>query len=636
MTMWVRLGILLVFLPALGWTACQTLPLPSTVLTQIHVNQIGYTPGAQKVAVLADPQTGFNSAESYTPPTTLEVRVAGTGAIVFTGARTVWNAGATDAQSGDKVWWFDFSALTTPGQYYIFDTTANARSDVFEISPTVYREVLKHAVRMFYYQRSGFAKAAPYTNLKWADGPAFLAANQDPAVRLVTDQGNAATERDLRGGWFDAGDYNKYTLFAHYALLHLLHAYQQHPSVFTDDYGLPESGNGLPDILDEVKWELDFLLRMQQANGSVLVKVSTTTAAWATPPSADTHVRYYAAASTASTACTAAVFALASAIYTGAGQSAYGTALSTAATNAWTWAFANQNVASSNAGFTTADPEAPGGANLPATYYRQACLREAAAYLYALNQGPAYKTYFEANYTSAYAIAADYQWIAYHPWVQENMALLHYTVQPGITPAVKTAIEAKKLTTMGNYMFFPALASQRDAYRANLESGEYVWGSNEVKSAIGNMFLDMIRYNQDSANHTAYRHGAAGYLHYLLGVNPMGITYLTNLYAYGAERSANEIWHGWFFYGSDWQNALTSPKGPAPGYLAGGPNEYYGGGPDCNLSPPGGEPRQKAYLDSNENWRNPNGDCALYSINEPSIVYQGAFVHLLAGLVAAP
>jgi hypothetical protein len=82
----------------------------------IHVDQFGYLLNAEKVAVISDPQVGFNEALSYTPPATLEVRNTSTGQVVFTGSPVIWNNGITHNYSGDKGWWFDFSSLVQPGK----------------------------------------------------------------------------------------------------------------------------------------------------------------------------------------------------------------------------------------------------------------------------------------------------------------------------------------------------------------------------------------------------------------------------------------------------------------------------------------------------------------------------------------
>jgi hypothetical protein len=183
--------------------------------------------------------------------------------------------------------------------------------------------------------------------------------------------------------------------------------------------------------------------------------------------------------------------------------------------------------------------------------------------------------------------------------------------------------------SLGKAEFFPAYQSNLDAYRAYLNDQDYTWGSNQTKAQTGNIYLDMIRYGLDAANHPAYREAAAGYLHYLHGVNPVGIVYLTNMYAYGAKRAANEMWHAWFSDGSAWDNALTSPKGPAPGYLVGGPNPKFTG-TGQNLQPPQNQPVQKAYKDFNTR----NSPTNAWEITEPGIYYQAAYIRLLSAFVS--
>jgi hypothetical protein len=613
--------------------AAHCLPQPPTTLFPVVLNQFGYTTSAPKVAVVRDPQTGFDAATAYTPPASLQVRRRSDTGIVLTVAPTAWNGGATHTQSGDKAWWVDMSALG-PGVYYLFDPSRNARSDFFPVSDTAYATVLRQVLRMFYYQRSGFVKGGQYTDAKWADGAAFLGTGQDTQARSVIDQGNAGTAKDVQGGWFDAGDFNKYSIWGTWALTDLLLAYLQYPSVWTDDLNIPESGNGIPDLLDEAKWELDWLLRMQTAtgNGSVLSKVAVTDHQRASPPSADTTPRYWGAASTASTACSASVFALGAIAFAAAGQTSYATTLTTAAESAWTWAQTNNAVGYVNTGFNNANPE-------PSTYGRALCQLQAAAFLYARTGTGAYKTYVENNYTTLNAVNSTY-WFGFAPDVYAQQALLYYAVQPGVTGTVKTAIQNSKTTGIGSAEFYPAVTNATDAYRAYMKDADYVWGSSQNKSHIGNIFLDQIRYTLDTPNATNYKNAAAGYLHYILGVNPHSMVYLTNLYQYGCARCANETFHEWFADGTDWDNALTSPKGPAPGYLVGGANAQYGvsdcvGAGTLAVSPPAGQPIQKSYKDWNTVWNGSADECS-YTVTESGIYYQAAFLHLLAHFVANP
>ena len=93
--------------------------------------------------------------------------------------RHAWNGGATDASSGDRAWLFDFSAVTAAGSYEILDVERNVRSPGFDIGNNVYRPVLVQAVRTFFYQRAGHAKAAPFAGAGWADGASNLGPLQD-------------------------------------------------------------------------------------------------------------------------------------------------------------------------------------------------------------------------------------------------------------------------------------------------------------------------------------------------------------------------------------------------------------------------------------------------------------------------
>ena len=122
---------------------------------------------------------------------------------------------------------------------------------------------------MLYYQRDGIAKDAKYAGADWADG---MAHPQDATCGLSS---NGSAPKDLHGGWFDAGDQNRYTNWGASDVIELLRAYVESPGAFTDDTNIPESGNGVPDLLDEVKWELDWMARMQNTDGSVLSIAAT-------------------------------------------------------------------------------------------------------------------------------------------------------------------------------------------------------------------------------------------------------------------------------------------------------------------------------------------------------------------------
>src|SRR5687767_13198620 len=131
--------ILLLIIPIL--TSAQ----PGTISEHLKIDQFGYPLTAEKICVINDPQIGFDQALSYTPGGTLQLRNSSNHALVFSGPATAWHNGDTYDQSGDKIWWFDFSSVNTPGSYYVYDPVNNKSSFTFNISNNVYDDVLKQA-----------------------------------------------------------------------------------------------------------------------------------------------------------------------------------------------------------------------------------------------------------------------------------------------------------------------------------------------------------------------------------------------------------------------------------------------------------------------------------------------------------
>jgi len=163
---------------------------PGTVDPRLRVDQFGYLPAAVKVAVVAEPQIGFDAPDPYTPPTDLEIRRFGDDTVAWAGPVVAWNGGATHGQSGDRVWWLDFSTLTEAGEFYVFDPTADIGSHRFAIGADVWDEAQRHALRSFYYQRCGTPKAEPHAAAAWADVACHGATEQDldcrPALTTST------------------------------------------------------------------------------------------------------------------------------------------------------------------------------------------------------------------------------------------------------------------------------------------------------------------------------------------------------------------------------------------------------------------------------------------------------------------
>lgn len=606
---------------------------PGAVSKHIKIDQFGYLPNSKKFAVIVDPQTGYNAAESFSPGTGVnqfQVRRWSDDVVVYSGTLTAWKAGATHTQSGDRGWWFDFSSVTTFGSYYIFDVANNVGSYRFEINNNVYNEVLRQASRMYFYQRVNFPKQTPYTDAKWADGAAFERSNQDKAARSRYDKANAATAKDVSGGWFDAGDYNKYVTFAMGPLCNLLETYRMHPLYFPDNNNIPESGNGIPDILDEMKWEIDWLTRMQDATGTngLLLKVGVDNYNGSSPPSADANPRYYVPECTSSTLTGAAVFALAGTIYKSLGIPAlttYGDGLLTRAANAWNRA----KVTTSNFNVFQAscdDQDIKAGDADQGADDQKEMVVTAAAYLFEATNSSEYKSCFDTMYTKARPYAF-YWWGPYYPAVQR--ALLRYTVLPGATATVVNNIRSVK----GGQNYIASIDdynNQTDLYRAHMPNDQYHWNSHEVKANAGLDNLDFSTFNINTGQRQLYKDLGENYLHWFHGVNPMGKVMLTNMYAYGGDSCVNEFYHGWFGDGTIWDNVFTSPNGPPPGYVPGGPNKDFS---IPAMNPPGGQPPQKSYKEWNTGWNGTANENS-WEITEAGIYTQAAYISLLVRVIA--
>lgn len=606
-----------------------------TVSAFIVVDQFGYLPDAKKIAVVRDPQTGYDAALSFTPGATYQLVNLDTGAVALSGTATPWKDGATFAAAGDKAWWFDFSSVTTSGNYAVVDVEQNVRSPGFKIAADIYKPVLKHAMRSFFYQRAGFAKQAPFAEARWTDAASHIGAGQDKNARLFSDKNNAATEKDLSGGWYDAGDYNKYTNWHAYYLVALLQAYAENPTVWTDDYNIPESGNGIPDIIDEIKWGFDWLKKMQNNDGSVL---SILGLSHASPPSAATGPSYYGPANTSATLTSAGAFALGSKILATLGNTDlnnYAADLKTRAENAWTWSVANPSITFRNnegasAGLGAGQQEVDDAG-------RAAKKLTAAIYLFAATGSSTYRDHVDANATNATT------WV--DVWSEPELsAWLYYASLPDATSNIANTVKSQYQTALNANHNWPAVRDGEDPYRAFIGTNNFTWGSNRTISRKGQTFYNLIDYNISGTDTAAVRNAALGYLNYIHGVNPQGMVYLSNMYSLGVHSSVNEFYHSWFTNGSArWDRVGSSTYGPAPGFLVGGPNPYYdwdgnctSGSPNAGCgaaapNPPKGQPAMKAYLDFNTSW-----PLNSWQVTENHNDYQVAYIRLLSKFVPKP
>ncbi len=627
-----RLSIILIFV------------ILSSLLAQsgqfIIVDQFGYPPDAKKIAVIKNPQIGFDANDSYIPGAVYQMIEVSSEESIYTGTPTAWQDGQTDESSGDQIWHFDFSDVNTPGSYYILDQETGYRSFEFDISETVYNNVLKQALRTFFYQRSGFAKQEPYAEEGWTDDASHVANGQDLDCRSFFDKNDRTSEKDLHGGWYDAGDYNKYTSWTASYVVDLMLAYLENPAAWCDDCNIPESGNGIPDLLDEAKWGLDHLMRLQLTNGSTLSIVGES---HASPPSAAAGPSYYGKVNTSSTLSVSAAFALSSKVYRLVGMDEYADTLIDRAMLAWDWAQDNPNVLFNNNDSAYNSVGLGAGRQETDDYGRTMRKLRAACYLFEVTGDTQYRDHFDSHYRECHLI----QWYFAYPFEIDNQeTLLYYTTLDNATPSVINTIKSRYRSAMLNGSEnLKAIDSLKDPYLAHMK--DYTWGSNGIKSCQGLMYYDIINYDIDEASEAKAKDAALTYVNYLHGVNPLSLVYLSNMVDHGAEDCVMEFYHSWFTNGSElWDRAGVSTYGPPPGFLTGGPNPSYdrdgccpqGCGSSFNnsmcysesISPPKNQPKQKSYKDFNTSW-----PLNSWSVTENSCGYQVKYLRLLSKFVIA-
>ncbi|HYQ30226.1 MAG TPA: glycoside hydrolase family 9 protein, partial [Polyangiaceae bacterium] len=478
----------------------------------------------------------------------------------------------------------------------------------------------------FFYQRAGFEKKAEFAGEGWADSASHLGAGQDKNARLYGMTDDATTERDLSGGWYDAGDFNRYTPWTADYIVTLLRAYAETPSAFGDDFGLPDSGNGTSDLLDEVRFGLAHLARTQSESGGC---ISVLGVASGSPPSSAQGPSTYGPETTNATIRAGIAFAWAARAFS-ATDAAFSAELLGRAKKAWAWAEQNPAAEFANSGKVAAGEQ-------------QSTAKEVGLYklglavaLYRADSagGAVYKTFFEANYANAglgfltgYNAAWDVQFTEFY---------LDYASLADADATVKSAIVSGFSSTITSADNLGSLQADADPYLAFV--ADYTWGSNAHKSRTGCLQYDVISFGVDASKNADARRAAERYVHYLHGVNPLGIVYLSNMGASGAYKSVSSFFHTWFADKSPlWDEVGVSKYGPPPGFLAGGPNPSYDwdgvcpGNAQCRAarpSPPYGQPAQKSFANFNDSW-----PVNSWSVTENSDGYQVYYLRLLAKFV---
>jgi endoglucanase len=547
------------------------LTLAAGPTTDIKVDQAGYLPGAPKIALVA----------STAPATRFAVRRAGDGSVAFEGAL---GAPVDDADSGDRLRAADFSRLADPGRYWL-DVPGVGRSWEFAIEGDVYSRAYYLALRSFYGQRCGTAVDL---------GPDFpgyghAACHLDGAYHASSGQGGPKAST---GGWHDAGDYGRYVVNSGIATGTLLWAFELFGNrVAGVRLDIPESGRATPDILSEIRWNLDWMLSMQGEDGGVWHKQTSEGFCGFVMPEKDTLTSYVIGTgsepfkSSCATADFAAVTAVAARVYRPF-DPAYAERCLRAAVRAWQWLEAHPDVTFRNPqGVSTGE------------YGDRDCGDErlwASAELGRTTGADEYDRYF-LDHAGAYmaSIRPDGppSWGSVAP-----LALWTYALGHGRDTSRVEAIGRESLAAADAVV----ARTGRNGYRVSLASGDYVWGSNGVVANYGLQLLVANVLHRDAR----YVDAAMDNLHYLLGRNAFSLSFVTQV-------GANPFRHP-----HHRPSGADANAEPWPGLLSGGPNRTR---QDAAMQKLGALPPARMYLDEE----------ASYATNEIAINWNAPLFFLL-------
>ena len=544
----------------------------------IAVDQLGYLPDGAKWAAV-------RPAAGVAAPLTFAVRDEAGGAVVYRGALT----SPRDWSPAGQAWQLaDFTGLRMPGRYRL-QVDGQPDSPAFAVERQAYAALNAAAIKAYYFNRAGIELGPEYA------GPYARAAGH-PDDRVLVHASAAGPGRPEGSviaspkGWYDAGDYNKYIVNSAISVYTLLAAYEQFPGFFRHQaVHIPESGNGMPDLVDEVLWNVDWMLTMQDpADGGVYHKLTNRKFDGSVMPAGATTPRYVVQKTTAAALDFAASMAMASRVMRAFETERPGLSerLLKAARRAWSWADAH-----------------------PHEVYRQP---------------PDIVTgeYGDSQLDDEFAWAAAELYIStrddhYYALVQRDGAALDVPAWGQVRTLgwISLAQHRNELTTAAD----PALIERRlqqladplvarwaaSPFRLAMQDRDFTWGSNSV--ALNQAFVMLQAYRLSGRR--PLLDAAQSALDYVLGRNPVGQSYVTGV----GTTSPRHPHHR--------PSQADGVAAPVPGFMVAGSNPGQQDRRHCPVPYPSSAPAL-SYLDV---------DCA-YASNEVAINWNAPLVYVSAAL----
>lgn len=549
---------------------------------KVRVNQVGYFPRLGKRATYR---------AKTREPLGWEL-LAADGNVVASGQTLVYG---DDRASGELVHQVDFSAYSEPGKGYRVRITGSGEPEEkvtsypFDIDAGIYGALKSDAVHFFYHQRSGTPIEMPLAReQRWTRGAGHAGEN-DGQVQCLPELECGFT-MDVRGGWYDAGDHGKYVVNGGITVWTLFNLYErsvhlssQKPPFGDGSLPIPEAGNGVNDLLDEVRWQMDFMMRMQidedapKWPGMVFHKVHEQK--WSPLPlsPADASVqRFLHRPSTAATLNLAATAAQCARIFRSIDPE-YSRRCLQASERAW------------EAAQRFPDLVAPGSDNVGGGPYDDLTVRD--EYYWAAVE--LYLATGKASYADFVRRSQDFLDVPAGAQSALNWQMVHVlgTISIATVPGFdgETVQQARAALLKAADAYASSVA--REGYRTPLPStggNTYPWGSNSF--VVNNMMILGLAY--DFTHAAKYRQAMVDGMDYLLGRNPNSQSYVTG---YGEVPLKNPHHRFWAH-----QIAPETPE-PPPGILSGGPNSALQDPYAQAQGLPGCAP-MKCFVDHIESW----------------------------------
>ena len=551
---------------------------------RVFINQVGHLPAQQKYAAVAGVADSlFAVVDTATGDTVHTDRLSD---------EQFWSLAGSNTRLAD------ISCITSPGSYELIVDGGSVRAE-FSVDSAAHHDLTLAVLKAYYYQRASTALEEEFAG-RWhrvAGHPDTSVAVHSSAAMPWLQEG---TILSAPRGWYDAGDYNKYVVNSGISTYQLLAAYEHHPEfVRSLNVGIPESGGSLPDVLAEVRWNLDWMLAMQDPiDGGVFHKLTTASFEGAVMPHAATSQRYVVRKSTTAALNFAAVMAQAGRIFR-AYDATLADSMVSGAVRAWHWARLHpEQLYRQNAMNAEFSPDIVTGA-----YGDNNASDEfawAATELY-LTTGadsllPMVETLFEVP-------------LSVPSWSNVRALGVYSLARADDAPAALTDQARRATISLADTL---SEAQRSSTFRTTMGTHErdFVWGSNG--HAANQAMLLMQAY--DFTGEAAYREAALGTLDYLLGRNPTGYSFVTGF----GSRPAMHPHHR--------PSRADGIEDPVPGFLVGGPNPGRQDGTDCaedGVSYPSTRPAM-AYVD----------DWCSWASNEVTINWNAPLAYSLVALGA--